>query len=68
LVGSFTRNVEGMLAYSVGTHAAGADRDEEVRRAGADVGELELKLRWVELHYWPDLAPRVRAYLAARSR
>jgi hypothetical protein len=34
----------------------------------ADLDELELKLRWVELHYGSDLAPRVRAYLAARRR
>jgi hypothetical protein len=33
-----------------------------------EVDELELKLRWVELHYGSDLGPRVRAYLAARGR
>ena len=30
--------------------------------------ELELKLRWVELHYGADLARRVRAYLAGTRR
>ncbi len=55
---------------------AGRLSDEVIRlsrralreQSSPDVDELEVKLRWVELHYGADLAPRVRAYLAARRR
>ncbi len=55
---------------------AGRLSDEVVRlsrralreRSPSGIGEVELNLRWVELHYGADLAARVRAYLAAKSR
>jgi hypothetical protein len=37
-------------------------------RSPAGIGEVELRLCWVELHYGADLGARVRAYLAAKSR
>jgi hypothetical protein len=55
---------------------AGRLSDEVIRlsrnalceRNPADLDAVELKLRWVELHYGADLAARVRAYLAAANR
>ena len=32
------------------------------------IDEVELKLRWVELHYGADLGRRVRSYLASARR
>jgi hypothetical protein len=43
-------------------------RDALSERSPADLDMLELKLRWVELHYGADLAARVRAYLANKNR
>ena len=37
-------------------------------RCPEGIDEVELKLRWVELHYGADLGRRVRSYLAAARR
>jgi hypothetical protein len=31
------------------------------------IDEMEVKLRWAELHYGVELASRIRAYLAAKK-
>jgi hypothetical protein len=36
-------------------------------RSPARLDDLELKLRWAELHYGADLTARIRAYLAAKN-
>jgi hypothetical protein len=36
------------------------------RASDGPLDEIELKLRWAELNYGPELAARVRAYIAAR--
>lgn len=38
----------------------------ELRARMPDASEEDVKLRWVELNYGPELAARVRAYLRAR--
>jgi hypothetical protein len=37
-------------------------------RLPRDTDEMELKLRWAEIHYGADLAGRVRAYVATLRR
>ena len=37
-------------------------------RSPAGLDEMELRLRWPELHYGADLARRIRAFLAATQR
>jgi hypothetical protein len=54
------------MSFSLSAHVITLARNA-IRRSMPGASELEINLRFVELHYGNELAQDVRRYLAARS-
>ena len=56
--------ISGILLLIGYTQIKAGRRDQHLARLHPELDEVGVKLLWVELHYGPELADRLRAHLA----